>query len=913
MKPTHKIVALFSAVAVLIALVVGISFWSFGQIEKTAAARRHTALILNEADDLLSALKDAETGQHGYLLTGDAVFLEPYSAVHGSVVGNLKRLRDLTRISAARKHLDAMAPLIDAKLVELAQSIELRRNDDTVAAVALVRGGQGRRLMDQLRSEMAGFVKIVEAARAQYDIDFHSSMRLLFGVIVAASLLTLLFAASLVVLIYRESRNQLKNVMHRGTQHLLRIQEATNTQLQEVNATLRVSEEKLAVTLNSIGDGVIATDRAGCVTHMNPPAERLTGWRETEASGRPITEIFHILHQQSREAAVVPVAQTLADGTTQALTNHTLLIARDGSECAIADSCAPILSRDGAVVGAVLVFRDVTKDELTRSTLRQVQARSDFALKMSHIGGWDLNLVDDTVLRTMEHARIFGYESIAQLWTYEIFLAHVVLEDRAEVHRKIREAIAGKVDYSLECRIRRSDGEIRWLWTASEYQIGDAGQAPHMAGIAQDITERKLVEAERARLDQALHDKNTELESARVVAEKANLAKSDFLSSMSHELRSPLNAILGFAQLLNSASPPATPAQKASVDQILHAGWYLLELINEILDLALVESGKLSLSSEPVSLTEVINECQKMIKPLAQKRGINLKFPNTDLPQYVRADRTRLKQVLINLLSNAIKYNRENGSVEVTCVGVPQARIRIGIRDTGSGLSAEKLSRLFQPFNRLGQESSANQGTGIGLVMSKRLVELMDGAIGVESTAGEGSLFWFELCADAAPQIASESARVSPALDGPQHRGASLHTMLYVEDNPANLALVEQIIARRPDLSLLTATDGILGIKLARESLPKVILMDINLPGISGIAAMKILREDTLTTHIPVLALSANAMSEDIKRGMEAGFFGYLTKPIKISAFMEALDGALALAAKDGQTRISTDHRGHQE
>src|SRR5665647_3456111 len=247
--------------------------------------------------------------------------------------------------------------------------------------------------------------------------------------------------------------------------------------------------------------------------------------------------------------------------------------------------------------------------------------------------------------------------------------------------------------------------------------------------IGTDNTARKQIEAERARLDQVLQEKNTELEIAKFVAEKANLAKSEFLSSMSHELRSPLNAILGFAQLMESGPPPPTSAQKASIEQILRAGWYLLELINEILDLALIESGRLSLSLEPISLAEVMLDCEAMMEPQAQKRSIRVNFPKFDSPFFVNADRTRLKQVLVNVLSNAIKYNRVGGTVDVTCSLIAAQRLRISVRDTGEGLSAQKLTQLFQPFNRLGQETSAEEGTGIGLVVSKRLVELMGGEI----------------------------------------------------------------------------------------------------------------------------------------------------------------------------------------
>lgn len=383
------------------------------------------------------------------------------------------------------------------------------------------------------------------------------------------------------------------------------------------------------------------------------------------------------------------------------------------------------------------------------------------------------------------------------------------------------------------------------------------------------------------------------LKEAMAVAEKANLAKSDFLSSMSHELRTPLSAILGFAQLIESGTPQPTPSQKRSVDQILQAGWYLLELINEILDLALIESGRLSLSLEPVSLAEVMLECETLVESQAAKRGIRVAFPQFSLPCFVSADRTRLKQVLINLLSNAIKYNTSGGTVALKCVNVSPQRIRICVEDTGEGLNPAKIAQLFQPFNRLGQEANTEQGTGIGLVMTKRLIELMGGVIGVESIVGQGSVFWIEMDLTEERELHPELASLAPALQSQVPTDPRAHTLLYVEDNPANLMLVEDLIARRSDIRLLSARDGISGIAMAKASQPDIILMDINLPGISGIKAVQILCADPLTAHIPVVALSANAIPRDIEKGMEAGFFRYLTKPIRINEFMDTLDLAL--------------------
>lgn len=412
---------------------------------------------------------------------------------------------------------------------------------------------------------------------------------------------------------------------------------------------------------------------------------------------------------------------------------------------------------------------------------------------------------------------------------------------------------------------------------------------------ARDVTERK-------RFEHALQETNVELGAAREAADKANLAKSEFLSSMSHELRTPLNAVLGFAQLMASEVPPPEPRQQRSIDQILKGGWYLLRLINEILDLSMIEAGKVTMSQESMSINDVLQDCKGMIEPQASRRGIAMRFPALDNVFYVHADRTRLKQVMINLLSNAIKYNKPGGSVFVECALGGKDRVRISVRDTGTGLSPDQLAQLFQPFNRLGQHDSAEEGTGIGLVVTRQLVELMGGRIGVDSVVGSGTVFWVELAASAPPSLVLDNIdddaleRRHVAAQGADKQ----HTLLYVEDNPANLALVEQLIARRGDLRLLTAIDAHLGIELARAYLPDVILMDINLPGISGYGALTRLRDDPVTAHIPVLALSANAVPRDIEKGLEAGFFRYLTKPIRVHEFMIALDLALQHATSGG-------------
>jgi PAS domain S-box-containing protein len=555
-------------------------------------------------------------------------------------------------------------------------------------------------------------------------------------------------------------------------------------------------------------------------------------------------------------------------------------IRKDGSRFPAVVSVTALRDAQDAIIGYLLIGTDNTARKQVEEKLRwteegfrlMVESVTDAAIVMldseGHVVSWNTGA-----------QRIKGY-SAEEIVGQHFSRFYPPADIARGAPQDDLDAAAHQGRFEVEGWRARKDGSMFWANVVFTAIRDPAGNARGFAKLTRDLTERRQVEQTLTRATRA--------------AEKANLAKSEFLSSMSHELRSPLNAILGFAQLMESDATPATPSQKASIDEILRAGWYLLELINEILDLAQIESGKLSLSLEPTSLAEVILECQAMIEPQAQQRGISMTFPQFAVPSFVAADRTRLKQVLINLLSNAIKYNQPGGTVVVDCVGSAADRVRINVRDTGPGLSPEKLAQLFQPFNRLGQERGAEQGTGIGLVMSKRLVDLMNGVLGVESSVGVGSVFWCELDASAAPALGEGTpnpAEVSQ--QAPPKTGAPLRTLLYVEDNPANLKLVEQLIARRPTLRLLTAVDGNAGIQLARARQPEVILMDINLPGISGIEALKILRDDPATAHIPVVALSANAMPRDIDKGLAAGFFSYLTKPIKVKEFMEALDTAL--------------------
>ena len=661
-----------------------------------------------------------------------------------------------------------------------------------------------------------------------------------------------------------------------------------------------------AAIFNSANFSSIATDEKGVIQLFNVGAERMLGYAAAEVLNK-ITpadisdpqEVIARAKALSLElgTGIAPGFEALVFKASRGIEDiyELTYIRKDGSRFPAVVSVTALRDDRGGIIGYLLIGTDNT----ARKQVEADQKKLDQRLRDQQF--YTRSLIESNIdaLMTTDPLGIITdvnkqMEALTGCTRDELIGApsknYFTDPERAEAAIKLVLSEKKVTDYELTARAR--DGKKTEVsYNATTFYDRDRTLQGVLA-VARDVTERK-------RNEQALQETNVELESAKSAAEQANLAKSDFLSSMSHELRSPLNAILGFAQLIISDSPPPTPSQTASIDQILQAGWHLLKLINEILDLSVIESGKVSLSTESVSLAEVMSECQAMMEPQAQQLGIGMTFPRFDNPFFVSADRTRLKQIVINLLSNAIKYNKEQGTVVVDCATSAPGLTRISVKDSGAGLSPEKLAQLFQPFNRLGQEAGGVAGTGIGLVVTKRLAELMGGVLGVESIAGAGSVFWCELISCAAPQLVVESGEAA-ALDVPTvATGARRLTLLYVEDNLANMKLVEQLIARRPDLRLLTAVNGTLGIEVARTSQPTMILMDINLPGISGVEALKVLRGDPATAHIPVVALSANAMPRDIEKGLQAGFFRYLTKPIKINEFMHTLDAALEFARQE--------------
>jgi signal transduction histidine kinase/ActR/RegA family two-component response regulator len=502
-------------------------------------------------------------------------------------------------------------------------------------------------------------------------------------------------------------------------------------------------------------------------------------------------------------------------------------------------------------------------------------------------------LIPATVVVALDHylRGVFWPQSVygviaAEPWRWLEHAAWVVFED---------------VFLFLSCI--RSQQEMRFIaQRTAELEKTNEVVQDKVIHISREINERKQTELA--------------LQKAKEEAERANSAKSEFLSRMSHELRTPMNAILGFAQLLELEK--LNPSQREGVTHILKGGRHLLALINEVLDIARIESGRLSLSPEAVLVSEVLQETLDLVKPLAAQTHVQLIAHQAEAgARYVLADRQRLKQVLLNLLSNALKYNRPGGSVTLICTEIQDpasgpenaatkqpARLRLAVKDTGQGIASDRLARLFSPFDRLGAENGSVEGTGLGLALSKRLVDAMGGRMGMESVVGEGSLFWVEL------HLTEPAAEEQPGLSESQPATASpptaaRRTVLYIEDNLSNLRVMEQILTHRPAVQLQSAMQGALGINFACEHRPELILLDVNLPDMEGSEVMARLRSDPRTSAIPVVVISADAMQTQIDRLLAAGACAYLTKPIDVTKFLAILDDALKkspLTSADGQT-----------
>lgn len=653
---------------------------------------------------------------------------------------------------------------------------------------------------------------------------------------------------------------------------------------------LRNSEAFLRTLIEALPDLVWMKDPDGVYLTCNQRFEQFFGAEESQITGK--TDYDFVPREQAdffREKDRAAIAAGIPTSNEEEVT-----FAADGHRELLETIKTPMFNQENEIIGVLGIARDITRRKKLEADLKEGFEIYRAAMNTAMLGFWEVDMQARFLDSNEAYLKQSGY-------TREEFLGMTIADLEAnmtpeEIQQKVE--LVTKTGFArFRTRHRRKDGSIWPVEVVTSYSKVQGGR---FFVFLEDLTEKMAADEKllsyRDHLEDLVNERTSELELARLDAEEANQAKSEFLSSMSHELRTPLNAIVGFSQLM-AMDKGVSADNKKNAQEILHAGNHLVELINEVLDLAKIESGRIELSMDSVELGKAVDECLTLIKALADTRKIELSCSDFS-GMHIRADQTRFKQALLNLLSNAVKYNIEGGRVTVDFYITGDKHLCLGVTDTGVGIPEDKLPYLFQPFQRLGAENSEVEGTGIGLALSKKLIELMGGRISVESHSGQGSTFWIELPVESltSQPVESEMAGTASAAETDNREDSetmSRYTVLYIEDNPANLRLMEQIMAMRQDIRLLTAPTPSLGLEMASANEPDLILLDINLPGMDGYQVLQLLKAEDKLNHIPVVAVTANAMSSDIDRGMAAGFVAYLTKPLNVKEFNATLDKLL--------------------
>jgi PAS domain S-box-containing protein len=656
------------------------------------------------------------------------------------------------------------------------------------------------------------------------------------------------------------------------------VQDVTESRLAELSAL------RLAALVDSSGDAIIGTSLDSRVTSWNAGAEKIFGYTASDMVGSSILRLI----PQDRKTEEEMIVSHIRRGQH---VEHfdTVRRAKTGLLIDVSVTASPVKDKEGNILGASKIMRDATARKAAEEALKRSAENLRELFDTNPLPSWIYDL--STLAFLAVNRAALAYYGYAREEFMAMTLDDLFLPEDQPVLRLAIANLNGGPSPTRTWMTRKKDGTLAEIEAAAS-STAFAGRPARLV-LLHDVTERNRAENDRR---------------AKEEAERANLAKSEFLSRMSHELRTPLNAILGFSQLLELDA--LSEKQHQSLRFILHGGRHLLKLIDEVLDISRVESGRIEMSPEPVAIDALVADTLSLIAPLAAERTIALdartaeSLPGLASPGrglYVIADRQRLRQVLLNLLSNAVKYNVRGGRVTIDYAIDTPLRLRLRVADTGPGIPLEMRARLFTPFDRLGAENGSVEGTGLGLALSRRLMEAMDGALGLEESPpgsvgmATGSVFWLELPLGANPLVvlaadrgaAFEAANADPL--PPEH------TLLYIEDNFSNLTLIENVLQAHPGIRLLTATQGSLGLDLARQHRPDLILLDVHLPDLNGDEVLAELKADETLRDIPVVLLSADATERQIQRLLQAGAQAYLTKPLNVKQFIAVVRDGLAI------------------
>src|SRR3984893_157678 len=840
-------------VATAILVFVGwLSYRSTARFAEASEWRKHTYEVLRNLDETVVRLVDAETGQRGYLLTGDDAYLEPYRAAIKSIDQKIGDLNSLTSDNPnQQKRIQILEALAGKKLAELQRTIDLGKNEGLAAANRVVLEGSGKEAMDQIRalvSEMTNEEENLLKLRTQKanESAARTSRTILAGTLVSISLVVLCFG-----------------LLNRELSERKRAQEA-----------LSKSEKWLSTTLSSIGEAVIATDLNGAVTFLNSVAQSLTGWNLEEARGKSMNLVFDIVNAETRRPVENPVKKVFREGKIVGLADHTVLLSKDGREFDIEDSAAPILTETGDRYGVLLVFRDITEKKLAEEETRR--QKELLQLILGSIG--------DGVVVADENGKFLLFNDSAEQmlglgatdttpdqWTdrYGLFQPGTVIPF-VPTELPLTRAIRGESVDSAEVFVRHPNNADGVLLSITGRPLKDEnGTLRGGVVVFHDITlQKRSAEA---------------LVRAKDEAERANKFKDQFLSTMSHELRTPLNAVLGFSDLLaDERYGTLNDRQRRYVCHIHTGGTHLLKLITDILDLSKIEAGRMEIVREDVSIASAFAEVLSALQPLADKKSQCL-TQRVEPRLYVHVDATRLKQILMNLVGNAIKFTPEVGQIELVARQVG-GQVRLEVRDNGPGIAPEEQQRIFEGFFRLTQTGNATEGTGLGLAITARLVELHGSKLEIESKPGHGTCFYFSL-----PLLATEPDEPAQTTIATLRAG-KIPRILIVEDNAATGQLIQSQLTSS-GYETLRCDQPERATEMAAEYQPDAITLDLLLQPVHRLEVLLQLKNDPRTLKIPVIVVT---IVDQPGVGTALGADEYLVKPVDKATLLSAVERCLS-------------------
>jgi PAS domain S-box-containing protein len=830
----------FGLVVALLVVNAVVSFRNTRQLDEDSRWVAHTHEVLDALEEMLGTLRDAETGQRGYLLTGEDKYLAPYQDALRTYEEKIERVRRLTADNQTQHDLiPTLREPVAAKIKELERTVALAKQGDTNAALQVVKTGEGKRLMDSIRANVHDMVdeerRLLVQRQAATDRAYATAVRT--GIL--AAVLGVAAVGGFAWLLERHLRSRMRAA-----------------------AVIHRERETLRATLVSIGDGVIVADAQGQVTFLNAVAQQLTGWQLEDARGKPLGQVFHIVNEQSRSEVANPALRALREGRIVGLANHTLLIARDGTERPIDDSAAPIQSAEGKVVGAVLVFRDITDRKQAEDRIRQSEKEfRQLADAMPQIV-WtarpdgDLDYYNERWYEFTGFGRGVGGDESREPIVHP--------DDVQGCKAAWGQSVRTGQPYQIECRFHdRRSGGYRWFLGRALPVRDESGRVVKWFGTSTDIDDRKRAEEQ---------------------LQKADRRKDEFLATLAHELRNPLAPLRNGLQIMRMAGGDAGAVERAQGVMERQLG-QMVRLVDDLLDISRITRGKLLLHRERVDLAGVVQSALEGSRPLIEASGNRLTVSLPPEPVEMDADPMRLAQVFANLLTNAAKYTERGGDIWLIAKR-RGAEVVVSVRDTGIGIAAEHLPHLFEMFSQLTPALERSQGgLGIGLSLSKGLVEMHDGSIEARSEGpGKGSEFTVRL-----PVVGGTPGRPTKAsVDGDQAPARPRRRILVADDN-RDAADSLATMLRLEGHEVHAVYDGLEAVEAAAWFRPELALLDIGMPGLNGFEAARRIRGQPWGRQTVLVAISGWGQEEDKRMPTDAGFDHHLTKPVDPAALEKLL------------------------